>query len=130
MKLDKCLELAYTCGLNTVGEAYENVSIHAMNLFVYEDIPSEIAELSKDIHIRNVKHTDLVIDLISEKKQKGFDIELANSFFGYEIVSKKEIDKEMDEFFDKQESLPEIDVDCLFADGGIIAITPTHLFGE
>ena len=111
MKLDTCLEFAYNCGLSTVGEAYCNISQHAMSLFPYDDIHAEITELFDDIEEQEVRFNDLVLDLIPIEKQK-------------------EIDKEMDEFFDKQESLPEIDVDCLFADGGIIAITPTHLFGE
>jgi len=33
------------CGLTTVGEAMLNISIHRMNLFVYEQIEDEMLEL-------------------------------------------------------------------------------------
>ena len=52
MKAKKMLDLADACGLHTAFEAYNNIEIHALNLFDYDDIESEIREL-KDALIKN-----------------------------------------------------------------------------
>lgn len=33
MKLFECIKIGKACGLTTLGEAYDNIDIHAMNLF-------------------------------------------------------------------------------------------------
>lgn len=48
MKLKEACELAEACGLSTVGEAINNVTIHATSLFPYNMIDREIAELTAD----------------------------------------------------------------------------------
>lgn len=48
MKLKEACELAEACGLSTVGEAIDNVTIHATSLFPYNMINREIAELTAD----------------------------------------------------------------------------------
>ena len=45
MKLIEALQIAESCGLSTVGEAVKNIEIHAMSLFIYEDLPLELARL-------------------------------------------------------------------------------------
>lgn len=45
MKLKDCLELGLACGLETVGECFDNVSIHAPSLFKYEDMAMELQEI-------------------------------------------------------------------------------------
>ena len=45
MKLIEALQIAESCGLSTVGEAVKNIEIHAMSLFIYEDLPLELAQL-------------------------------------------------------------------------------------
>ena len=53
MKLKECLELGKACGLNTWEECYDNVYLHAINIFNYSDINKEILELQKDIFAIN-----------------------------------------------------------------------------
>ena len=38
MTLHECIEIGQECGLTTLGEAYDNINIHCMNLFLYENI--------------------------------------------------------------------------------------------
>ena len=45
MKLNNCIELAKASGLETLGEAYDNVSFHATQMFLYEQIAAELNEL-------------------------------------------------------------------------------------
>lgn len=49
MKLQEAMELAAVCGLTTVGEALDNVVIHAGNYFSYDEAHTEIAELVQEI---------------------------------------------------------------------------------
>lgn len=49
MKLKECIELARECGMFTLGEAYDNVAIHATSLFVWDNIEEEMQELRKEI---------------------------------------------------------------------------------
>lgn len=41
----QCLEMGYSCGLATVGEAMDNVVTHALNLWPYDEIAVRQAEL-------------------------------------------------------------------------------------
>lgn len=49
MKLKECLELGKACGLTTWEECYDNIYLHAGNIFKYEEIKNEILELQKDM---------------------------------------------------------------------------------
>ena len=49
MKLKECLELGEECGLNTWEECYDNIYMHAISLFKYDDISNEILELQQDM---------------------------------------------------------------------------------
>ena len=49
MKLNTCLELGKDCGLHTWEECYDNVYMHAMNLFKHDKFDHEILELQKDM---------------------------------------------------------------------------------
>lgn len=48
MKLKEALELADECGLSTVGEAILNVELHALSLFPYEKMHTELNELYQE----------------------------------------------------------------------------------
>lgn len=48
MKLIKALELAEECGLGTVMEAFRNIQIHADQLFTYETMDEEYAEILRE----------------------------------------------------------------------------------
>jgi len=48
MKLKEAIELGKALGLKTPEEAINNVLIHSLNLFKYEDIPEELHELVTD----------------------------------------------------------------------------------
>ena len=49
MKLNEAIDIAKGCGLKTYREAYSNVLIHAMNLFVYSEIDNEMLELREEL---------------------------------------------------------------------------------
>ena len=46
MKIQKALEIANDCDLETIGEAIYNIKIHAGNLFGYDDAKKELEELN------------------------------------------------------------------------------------
>jgi len=49
MRLKMCINIGKECGLTTLGEAYDNVNIHSINLFSYYEIEKELAELRSEI---------------------------------------------------------------------------------
>jgi len=49
MTLADCISMAKECGLETIGEAYDNIIIHSTMLFEYSKMNSEIAELNREI---------------------------------------------------------------------------------
>jgi len=49
MTLKECIEMGRECGLITLGEAYDNISIHSTSLFKYEEIENELQELRNEI---------------------------------------------------------------------------------
>lgn len=65
MKLKTCIEMGKACGLKTLGEAYDNVSIHSPSLFIWEEIEKEMQELRNEIGKKyNLKVIDNNIDEI------------------------------------------------------------------
>ena len=46
MKLGEALRIGKECGLETVQEALSNISGHAMNMFPYDDINSELTAIN------------------------------------------------------------------------------------
>ena len=59
MRLAEALEIADICGLETKGEAVNNIMLHVLNLFVYEDIDKELAELVSDAKVAGVKFSNV-----------------------------------------------------------------------
>ena len=53
MKLKECLEIGKECRLTTWEECYDNVYLHASNIFKYDEINKEILELQKDMFAIN-----------------------------------------------------------------------------
>jgi uncharacterized protein with HEPN domain len=51
MRAYEALNMAETCGLKTISEAFSNVNMHAMNFFVYDKIEWEIMQLVRDLEI-------------------------------------------------------------------------------
>jgi len=49
VKLSQAKSIAKDCGLRFLSKVYDNVRLHAMNLFAYDDIQYEMQELSDDI---------------------------------------------------------------------------------
>jgi hypothetical protein len=60
MKLETCFKLAEACGLETVGEAYDNIILRCTQIFRYEDIKAEVQELADEIEHRYLKRADLI----------------------------------------------------------------------
>ena len=48
MKLKECLEFGIECGMKTLGDAYLNIDIHAMNIFKYDELTKEMNELTEE----------------------------------------------------------------------------------
>ena len=48
MKLEAAIELGKACGLETVEECVCNVQMHAMSLFLYTQMNSELEELQRE----------------------------------------------------------------------------------
>lgn len=42
MKLKECIEIGKECGLFSIGECYNNIVLHSLSLFKYDDISREI----------------------------------------------------------------------------------------
>lgn len=49
MKLKECMEIGKECGLYSIKECYENIILHSLSLFKYDDISKEIKELQMDL---------------------------------------------------------------------------------
>lgn len=49
MKLKDACEIALACDLSTTGEAVLNVRLHAISLFDYGEIPTELQELDAEL---------------------------------------------------------------------------------
>lgn len=49
MLLKDAIEIAKTCALETYGEAYYNIRLHAISTFDSSDLHSELKELKDDI---------------------------------------------------------------------------------
>lgn len=55
MKLKDAIEMGLACGLQTKAEAINNVMLHSMSLFRYDDIAKEEAELIAEAKADGVK---------------------------------------------------------------------------
>ena len=66
MKLKECMEIGKACGLYSIEECYDNIILHSLSLFEYEDIVKEIAELQKDIFYN---YPDLFCNIFSTGKE-------------------------------------------------------------
>lgn len=50
MTLKTCLEIGMDCGLSKVSECIYNIELHAMSIFSYDNIESELKELQLDVN--------------------------------------------------------------------------------
>ena len=66
MKFKDALEIAKDCGLETVGEAIMNISMHAMSIFAYDSMQAEYDELIKEALECGAKRDDKVEDWLSK----------------------------------------------------------------
>ena len=66
MKLFTCLDMADSCGLQTISEALYNIEIHAPSLFSYTKINEELEEVYNEIKDRNISMNITI--------QEGLDI--------------------------------------------------------
>ncbi len=71
MKLKDTLEVGQDCGLGTVREAIDNIEIHGLSLFSYEDMAKELGELYKEwteLNISDTSEIDEVLKILRDKK--------------------------------------------------------------
>jgi len=80
MKFEESLRFAHTCRLRSVGEAYSNISMHAMSLFKYEDIHNEVEELFRDIEAKGASFTDPIDKYLSQEIRDELDAEMNEAF--------------------------------------------------
>lgn len=91
MKLKSCLKTAYVCGLDTIGEAYNNILFH--NVFVYEEREKEIQELIDEIQAKEIRFSELVVDHLSVKDREKIDKEMNDWASGGTITGRSETGK-------------------------------------
>ena len=69
MEIKEALEIAKDCGLNDVGEALCNVTMHAMSIFDYNEEKQEIEELFKDFRNSGFKKDDKIEDCLNKLEE-------------------------------------------------------------
>lgn len=65
MRLKECMEIGKECELYSIEECYDNIILHRLSLFEYDDISKEIEELQKDILYN---YPDLFSDMFKRRK--------------------------------------------------------------
>lgn len=78
MNIEKALEMAYICGLETVDEAIANVELHWSNVFEYSKMQEEMHELYASIKPEH--EGKLIVDVLSLERRNELDQEL-NDYF-------------------------------------------------
>jgi len=71
MTLDKAAEIGYDCGLKTLEEAVNNIDCHAMSMFLYSDINTEMLELEQEANKYDLDLT--LIEFLGSDKCKECD---------------------------------------------------------
>ena len=77
MKLYECCDIGYCMGLSTIGECVDNVSVHATNLFSYDNITDELQELFKEVKDGGYADEDSVALVLGEDRMTEIDDEIA-----------------------------------------------------
>lgn len=70
MLLKDAIEIAKSCGLETYGEAYYNIRLHAISTFDSSDFHSELKELNDDIQKESEEKRITVEELLEMKFNK------------------------------------------------------------
>lgn len=65
MRIKECMEIGKACGLYSIEECYDNIILHRLHLFEYNDTSKEIEELQKDILYN---YPDLFSDMFQRRK--------------------------------------------------------------
>lgn len=76
MKVREALEIGYSCGLETVGEAVDYITIHSMNIFAYDDITDELQELYREVVERKLTDEMPITDILDRVTVAKIDKEL------------------------------------------------------
>ena len=91
MKLKECLELGKICGLTTWEQCYNNVDLHAMSIFKYDEINKEILELQKDMFAINPDKFCEIFNVTKEDLiNKGWNINKQQHTQEKQQIRKKE----------------------------------------
>lgn len=67
MDLKSCFESALACGLTTVGEAFNNIYLHAPQIFSYGEMKDEVEELAIEIDKYALAPETLIIEHIEDR---------------------------------------------------------------
>lgn len=76
MKLYEACDIGYCMGISSIKECVENIHIHAINLFKYDDIIEELQELDKEVKNGEYKEEDSVALVLGVKRMIEIDNEI------------------------------------------------------
>ena len=82
MKLIEACDIAWSCGLETIEEAINNIVIHAISLFGPDSISHEIIELKEEA--RKYNYNTKIKDIYPEEVKK-WDEDLKQFMENYNI---------------------------------------------
>lgn len=74
MYLARAREIGKACGLETDAECINNIVIHSINLFKYDDIDRELKELEVDCNANDIDYIQVLQDF-----RKRFDEQIEKS---------------------------------------------------
>ena len=72
MKLKDALEIGHDCGLSTVREAIDNIEIHGLSLFPYDEMAKELGELYKEwteLNCSDTSEIDAVLLILKKTEE-------------------------------------------------------------
>lgn len=82
MNLYDACEIGYACGLESIGECVDNISIHALNIFSYEYLNKELDELFEEVQDKGFKNHQSVKYVLGQKRMDAIDKEIEEKVFG------------------------------------------------
>ena len=83
MNLYDACEIGYSCGLESIGECIDNISIHAPNIFSYDYVNKELNELFEEVQDKGFKNHQSVKYILGQKRMDAIDKEIEEKVFGY-----------------------------------------------
>lgn len=83
MNLYDACRIGYSCGLESIGECVDNISVHVPNVFSYDYVNKELNELFEEVQDKGFKDHQSVRYVLGQKKMDAIDKEIKERVFGY-----------------------------------------------